>query len=599
MARKNAKTRLLLVPERVSERYLSIDPRTLGAARIYIGGLLLAELAQRAGSWFALYADDGVFGRAQQGSLADRSARRSSGSSARHLELTVLFALLTLVYLALLLGFWTRLANVLAFIAWTSISRRLPIATNSGYVVMSLVLLWTSLLPMGKRFSLDGLRASLARHPEIRVADLADRDAIGPDKDTLSSLTALAVILQISAIYFFNAAMKYGEPWKDLTAVHYVLHDNEFTAPLAGLIRDHLPAWLYKGLAAGTLGLEYGIAVSVLLPFAWTRRVAYASIAALHLGFGVMMLLGPFSWACCGFAALLVPPEDWELVGKTLRRKHRARTVIVDEDDARAMRFARLLARLDAFRLLGFERGERGAGFSVRDAGGRVATGRAAVAACIAALPLGPIVAPLLATPLGDVTPALAAGLVRLLRASRRRRAREGGPRSPASRSRSMEVSTAALIVIGTAQTLCRTSTSSSDATTTSGRRSWSRSRRPSGWSRAGSSSRPAPTERTRFTVVDAETRDGRHIDPFTGRPPLTTFDEPLASYGLVAILGRLPPQAVRDRAPTTSRCARSSFATESGPASARTRSSALRRTSSSKTIRPSVKPSPRRRCST
>jgi hypothetical protein len=43
----------------------------------------------------------------------------------------------------------------------------------------------------------------------------------------------------------------------------------------------------------------------------------------------------------------------------------------------------------------------------------------------------------------------------------------------------------------------------------------------------------PGPTMRTRFTVVDAETRDGRHIDPFTGRPPLTRFDEPVANAHL------------------------------------------------------------------
>src|SRR6185503_1385536 len=88
---------------------------------------------------------------------------------------------------------------------------------------------------------------------------------------------------------------------------------------------------------------------------AWCRRGAIVLINSLHIGFGTVFVLGPFAWALCVFSTLLFGKEDWEDSIRTMRRTHRARTVLFDRRSNGALLCARSLARLDRFELLTFE----------------------------------------------------------------------------------------------------------------------------------------------------------------------------------------------------------------------------------------------------
>src|SRR5262249_16878036 len=86
----------------------------------------------------------------------------------------------------------------------------------------------------------------------------------------------------------------------------------------------------------------------------WARRAVVALMCTLHIAFGSTFTLGPFAWACCTFSTLMFTRSDWELAFRTMRRSHRARSVVLREGSAASLWAGRVLARLDRFELLTF-----------------------------------------------------------------------------------------------------------------------------------------------------------------------------------------------------------------------------------------------------
>jgi hypothetical protein len=319
-------------------------------------------------------------------------------------ELWVLWVLIFATFTCVLVGYKTRVAQVLALAFVTSMNGRILLIENGGYVVYNLLLLWTCFLPMGDRFSVDAMLASLRRKREATAGDLNDRSDLIPE-DKLApfiSFVGIVILLQIAVIYYFNVLHKTGPAWRwrNATAVHYVLYVDRMVNPIVGLVREHLPTWSLTTLT------RFVIAAEILIPFCvlstlynvWTRRLAVVLMNALHIGFGTVFVLGPFAWALCVFSTLLFTREDWEIATSTMRRTHRARTVLFDPLSGAAMLACRLLARMDRYALLTF-RAEAGLahGLAVeRSLDGpnveRVVRSRA-WADILAALPLGPIVA--------------------------------------------------------------------------------------------------------------------------------------------------------------------------------------------------------------
>jgi hypothetical protein len=388
--------------------YLTFDRRTLGFTRWMLGFFLIADLFHRGRSWADLYSSEGVLP-----TTLGLERPQSFGSFTIFLgfsspgELSVLWALMLAAFVCLLIGYKTRRMQLLALLLVTGMNGRLLLVENGGYTVQNLLLLWTCFLPLGDRFSLDALLASMKRRREASAAELNDRsDVLLPEQEK-PLVTALGpiILIQLSAIYFFNVVHKTGREWKDGTAVHYVLYVDRIATPIVALVRDHLPLPLLKLMTRSALAAEASIPVVLLSPLArvWSRRIAIVLINALHIAFGTTFVLGPFAWACCVFSTLLFTADDWELAHRTMRRASRARTVIFDPRSPGALLVCRLLKRLDHFELLTFREGDPGPlGLALENAAnlGPPITRSAAVAGSLAALPLGPLVAILFRAPL-------------------------------------------------------------------------------------------------------------------------------------------------------------------------------------------------------
>jgi hypothetical protein len=544
------------------DTYFSVDRRTLGLARIAIGFLLTMDMLRRAPDWLAMFSLKGVLpspvilARPQSDGFTFFTAFNTPG------ELWCLWAVGLLIALCMLAGYRTKIAQIAALAYWVSMNGRVLLIENGGYVVQNLLLLWTLFMPLGDRFSVDALRASFRRERERTAADLNDRSHVLTERQATPhvSLAMFAVLLQISALYFFNVVHKTGPVWSDGTAVHYVLYNDRMITPLLANVRDYAPFWLIQLLTRGTLAIEAGLVLLLLSPLArvWCRRGVVAGMCLLHLGFGMSFQLGPFAWSCCTFSTLMIASEDWDLAARTMRRTERARTVLYHPRSGAALWLCRLLKRLDRYELLTFEEAsvkKAGSAASkqaadtsqqatpwlvvVRPGGARVERS-AALADIVAALPMGPVFAWTLRLPgVRDLVDALIASAERrhasawlgLPPATLQDRAAEAGPVALRSRAARLALGTFREVLV-----LAMLAGAVSQASVelwvfrrynipqpTALRVLSHTGRFMQGWFMFS----PNPLMDDGTIVVDAITVDGRHIDPFTGKEPY--FDLPNA----------------------------------------------------------------------
>jgi vitamin K-dependent gamma-carboxylase-like protein len=320
--------------QKFTELYLSVDRRVLGAFRVGYGLVLLCDLARRAQVLELYYSNDGVLSNhyvmfspqdAYQFSLLD--AFSTPG------EVRVAFALIAVIYGLLTLGWHTRLAQVLALLALTSLNARNLFAEDGGVATLIALGVWTVFMPLGQCCSLDALITE-ARLPDARER-VRWRARLGTP---FVSLAVLAASLQLLAIYWLNAAHKTGATWQHGDAVHYVLWQRRVVTDFGFWLAQHEPSWLSPLATRGTLILEWLLPALALAPFASVRVLAFALAVLLHGGIAATLSLGPFSYAMLLLVFLRFPASALEALARRapLRRtRWRAR--------ARAVRWLRRL----------------------------------------------------------------------------------------------------------------------------------------------------------------------------------------------------------------------------------------------------------------
>ncbi|WP_437485947.1 HTTM domain-containing protein [Sorangium sp. So ce1014] len=519
------------------DSFFTFDRRTLGFTRILLGFFLIGDLLRRTWAWTDMFADIGVLPnhvnlwRPQgSGNFSLVNAFSTSG------EVWVLWAVIFATYVCLLVGWKTKLMQVLSLVFVTSMNGRVLLIENGGYVVHNLLLLWTCFLPLGDRFSVDALLASLKRSRERTADDLNDRTTVDDPLKPNDHVTVLGPVLliQIAAIYFFNVVHKTGPAWKNGTAIHYVLYVDRMVTPIVADVRDYAPRFLILFMTKMVMAFEAALPVCLLSPLGrvWARRLALVMMNILHIGFGMTFVLGPFAWALCVLSTLLFGREDWEIAARTMRRAHRARVVLFDPRSPGAVLACRVLKRMDRFGLLTFEASSAAAhGLAVRRPDGASLEGAGALADIVAAIPLGPAVAWGLRLPLARdaATAAMAAAhrrsLGRALGARIPERSEVAAPPAPlrlAGRkalAALRELAVLAMFAGAVNQAAVelwviknRWKVPHPEETRVLAQKL----RFLQGWFMFS----PNPVMDDGTIVVDALTVDGRHINPFTGKPP-------------------------------------------------------------------------------
>ncbi len=295
----------------VRDTYFTVDPRSLGLFRIVLGLVLLSDLLRR---WVELeywYTNSGLL---PNHTLLWRPPARHlfslfftvSSKPEAHLA----FLACAVTYVLFTLGYRSRLMQLLTLVARVSLNSRLAVLENGGDMVMDLLCLLSLPLPLGARFSLDAVAA----------ARRATESAALPTTRPVVSVAVLGLLLQLGTIYYFNAASKGGEAWRDGTAVHYALHQDKLVTTLGVWMRERLPLPLLKGLTWSTLATEWIGCVLVLTPVfsRQARLVAVCVMPLLHVGFALGLNLGGFSPAMMAFFPLLLAAQHWEAASRRL-----------------------------------------------------------------------------------------------------------------------------------------------------------------------------------------------------------------------------------------------------------------------------------------
>jgi predicted DCC family thiol-disulfide oxidoreductase YuxK len=346
-----------------TEKYLTIDARSLGLGRIAVSIVLLFDLLRRVPVLDLFYTNDGLF---PNHTVLWRPPTPWMFSffflASLREEAILCFLICGFVYLALLVGWRTTLMRFLAPICLISLHARVTLVENGGDWMICELIVWSALLPLGRRFSVDAVRESLRRRPETTAAELADRTAMRPpvpdplvdtgaDINRVVSLAAFTIILQLAISYFFNAIQKGGPTWRQGSAVHYVLYQNRMVTWFGVWMRPHMTLALSRVLSWSALATESVLPVLILLPFGrpWTRRAAVLAIIGLHVGFQCFINLGAFSWAMIGYSPFLLTASEWALGRRWALRSTRRVTLYFDAGCGICFQIARVLARLDVF----------------------------------------------------------------------------------------------------------------------------------------------------------------------------------------------------------------------------------------------------------
>lgn len=394
-----------VVSDFLQARYFTADTRFLGLFRIGFGSLMTLDCARRFAHAREYYSNDGflpnhfsLFRPMGDGIFSLLHAFSSLA------EVRVVMALMLVVFVCYTIGYRTRLAQILAFICITSLDARNLFVENGGDVLVNLMAALTMMMPLGRRLSVDAVLASLRARQESSVAALNNRDRPPEPPVAFVSLLVLACLLQLATIYFFNAVHKDGVGWKNGSVLHWFLHQDRIVTRLGIFLRDHAPFEAVRVFGYGALGMEYALPGILLFPFfrTWAHRVGLLLGIGLHGGIALTSRLGPFSYAMMLFFLLFLGPADWALLGRWFGRKARHKTVIFDVDCGICLLTVRILKRLDPFRCLTFLGNDKPELFPqgvdaetasrtvvVVDAAGKVHVEERAVYEILSALPAG------------------------------------------------------------------------------------------------------------------------------------------------------------------------------------------------------------------
>jgi len=279
-----------------------IDIRSLALFRIGVALVFLGDLLVRFQDITAHYTDEGVLPR---GVLIENildtwkiSLHLINGTWEYQL---VLFFFGALFGIALLVGYWTRLATLLTWLFIISIQTRNPIILQGGDDVLRLLLFWGLFLPMGSYWSIDSL--------------LSKKSA---PTNQIVSIGTCALLLQICLIYWFSAILKSDPVWRqDGTAVWYSLSIGLFSTSLGTMLLQY-PTFL-KGITFSTLYLEAFGPFFAFSPI-WTGPLRFATAMAFiffhMMGLNFAMELALFPYICAVAWIVFIPGWFWDKVLK-------------------------------------------------------------------------------------------------------------------------------------------------------------------------------------------------------------------------------------------------------------------------------------------
>ncbi len=228
--------------------------------------------------------------------------------------LYVLYVALLIAAVCLLIGFQSRLASLIVFLAILTLERRNPYIFNSGDLLVRNIAFYLMLTPSGLSLSLDRWRKA-----KDRFWEYPERPPWG----------LRLIQVQLSVTYAATVWAKVqGLTWNNGTAVSFALR-------IGDLQRFHTPGFITHNLllsnlmTLGTLALEASLAVLV-----WNRKARPYVLTLgvlMHVAIAISIMVGFFTMAILTAYLAFIPPETMARVLERSRvRFRRTRTRSLD-----------------------------------------------------------------------------------------------------------------------------------------------------------------------------------------------------------------------------------------------------------------------------
>ena len=282
-----------------------MDLRALAVMRMALALVMLWDGLVALGNAEAFYSDSGVMPRALLAGMRESpwvwSLHSLHGGTGWQVALILVQLAATLCLLA---GWRTQLSLFIAWLLMASLQARHPLVLHGGDTAMRVLGFWSLFLPLGARWSVD--------------ARLGTRSVFLKDGFVMSG-ASLGLLMQVAMIYWFTAALKYGQEWtRDGTAVYYALSVDQFVKPAGLWVLAH--PGLCRALTFGVWHLQIFGPFAAFIPWraAWPRLAVVAAFWSLHLGIALCMRLGPFPWVMLTAWVPFLPRAFWDFVERAL-----------------------------------------------------------------------------------------------------------------------------------------------------------------------------------------------------------------------------------------------------------------------------------------
>lgn len=279
------------------QNVFKLDLRSLALTRISLGLLIFFDFYRRLDEIHPFYSDQGILNRVTLINLYELNWRMTllnlNGSYEFAFGLCLIGMMASLFFM---LGWRTRLANIISWLVLISFQARFPeAATTGGDILIRIFLFWSLFLPMSSYFSLDRLNPHFI-----------------PRGTKVLNIFSVIWVVQVFVLYFFTFLYKWSPVYHtDFEAVWYMLQLEIFTTPLGQWLGQHYA--ITKILSFTCYALEIVGPLLLLLP--WKRDLMRSfmviSFWLFHIGIGLTLHLGNFVPICLIIWMGLIPSTWW------------------------------------------------------------------------------------------------------------------------------------------------------------------------------------------------------------------------------------------------------------------------------------------------
>jgi len=335
--------------------WFAVDSRALGLYRIVFGIICLSDIIRRWEFIDIFYTNKSIIQP-----IISLSAYKNFtllNTFTLSWEVHIFFLVGIIFSIMLILGYKTKLSQIMIAIIIISIHNRATMLENAGDFFMNCMLIWSAFLPLGLTFSIDSLRKTLSEFKENSVDALNDRNNGINESTEIYSLAYFCMLCQLSMIYFCTGVDKSGYDWSNGTAVYKMFQLDTFLTPIGYFLRDYITLPISKFFTYTTLGIEYAAPIILFFPFYYyiVRIIFIFIFSIFHISIRATIKVGLFSYILMSTFILLIDKRVFDKIKTWIINKYNKKYILFYDSDCGFCHYSvRIIKRIDVFHRVAF-----------------------------------------------------------------------------------------------------------------------------------------------------------------------------------------------------------------------------------------------------